>query len=64
MDIFFFFFLFLRVSVYTLSDINSVLGLLHCVAVGYVTNISEVHNDSIFRVKSCRLVNCCVCTAF
>jgi hypothetical protein len=33
------------------SDINSVLGLLQRVAVGYIVDISEVHSASIIRVE-------------
>jgi hypothetical protein len=30
--------------------VNSVLGLLHCLVVGNVTEVSEVHAVSIFRI--------------
>jgi hypothetical protein len=30
--------------------VNFILGLLHCVAVGNVTNISKVHAGSVFRI--------------
>lgn len=41
---------------YKKRAVNSVLGLLHSVAVGDPAAVSEVHDASILRVKVCRLV--------
>jgi hypothetical protein len=41
-------------------DVNSVLGLLHRVVVGDVTDVSDVHVASIFRVDVCRLMSLCI----
>jgi hypothetical protein len=41
-----------------IAGVNSVLGLLHRVDLGDVTDISEVHVASIFRVKVSKLVSC------
>jgi hypothetical protein len=38
-------------------DVNSVVGLLHHVVVGDVTDVLEVHAAPIFRVKVCRLLS-------
>jgi hypothetical protein len=32
-------------------DVNSLLGLLHCLVVGDVVHVSEVHAVSVFRAK-------------
>lgn len=37
--------------------VDSVLVLLHHVDVGDVAKISNIHADSIFRVKVCRLMS-------
>jgi hypothetical protein len=47
-----------------ITDVDSILVLLHHEAVGNVANVSEVHASSIIRVKCCRLVSFCVYVAF
>jgi hypothetical protein len=39
-----------------MGDVNSVLGLLHRVNVGDVSDVSEVYATSIFRADVCRLL--------
>jgi hypothetical protein len=46
------------------TNVNSVLGLLDHVVVDSVVDVSEVYAASIFRVKGCRLMSCCVYVAF
>lgn len=41
-------------------QVDSVLLLLHHADVGEVAQISNIHADSIFRVKVCRLMSFCV----
>lgn len=38
-------------SRWSIVDDDSALGPLHCVGVGYVTNVSEVETASIFNVE-------------
>jgi hypothetical protein len=40
--------------------VDSILGLLHCVAVGIFTDVSGVHAAWISRVEVCGLVSFCV----
>jgi hydrogenase/urease accessory protein HupE len=50
-----------RLSWWLIIDVNSVLGLLHCVVVGNVANVSEVHTASSFRIQFSVSMSCCVC---
>jgi hypothetical protein len=45
-----------------IPDVNSVVWLLYCAAVGDVADVSEVHPASILKDEVCRLLSCCVHT--
>jgi hypothetical protein len=57
----------IRIIDFTLSewltvDSNYILGLLHCMVVGNVGDLSEIYNASIFRVKMCKVGEfLCIC---
>jgi hypothetical protein len=53
-----------KLSWQLIVDINWVLGILHCVDMGDVTEVSEVRAVSIFSMEVCQLVSCCAHTAF
>jgi hypothetical protein len=50
-----------RLPRWLITDVNSVLGLLHRVLVGDVVDVSEVHAASIFRVKVSYILSIDVC---
>jgi hypothetical protein len=51
-----------RLSWWLTVDSNFILGLLHCMAVGNVGDVSEIYNASIFRVKVCKVGEfLCIC---
>jgi hypothetical protein len=45
-----------------IPDVNSVLELLNCAAVGDVAGVLEVHAASILKDEVCRFVSYCVHT--
>jgi hypothetical protein len=48
-----------KLSQWLISNVNSILELLHLLILDNVANISEVSVESIFRIE-CRLMNGCM----
>jgi hypothetical protein len=50
--------LLIRLPRWLIVAVNYVFGLLHCVDVGDLADVSKEHAASIFRIEACRLIFC------